>query len=355
MIDTTDSLQHFLADKMNDGISCAIDTEADSLHHYYEKLCLVQFYNGKESVLIDPLQIEDTSLLSQYLSQATCWMHGGDYDMHMLSTHLHVVPPVVFDTQIGARLLGVRRFSYADLVKRYEGVELEKGSQKADWSKRPLTACMRKYAINDVLYLLEMAEKIVAELREKGRYGWFVESCQAARNKVINRCEELEEEGKERWRIKGCGKFEAAELRFLKILWEWRDKEASLWDKPPFMVVTNKVLLEWVRVLVRGDKVSYPHYFRTRWKKTLMSSIEEGYQQPREQWPQRFVKRRAKVNEDFHALMAQLIERRNQQAKELGIEPSLIAPRWAIEKIASKKEEAHHILLSWQRELLTLS
>ena len=64
---------------------------------------------------------------------------------------------------------------------------LSKSSQKADWGRRPLSEKMLEYALNDVRYLLPMGEMIVAELRERGRYDWFVEGCEAARTRVIER------------------------------------------------------------------------------------------------------------------------------------------------------------------------
>ena len=64
---------------------CAIDTEADSLHRYRESLCLIQFADRDQCVLIDPLAISDLSSLGDYLSDATVWMHGADYDMTMLN------------------------------------------------------------------------------------------------------------------------------------------------------------------------------------------------------------------------------------------------------------------------------
>jgi ribonuclease D len=76
MIETT---EHFSATwrKQNgvapDGPVCAIDTEADSLHRYRESLCLVQFAVRGESVLIDPLAIEDLSPLGR-----TCGSHRLD-------------------------------------------------------------------------------------------------------------------------------------------------------------------------------------------------------------------------------------------------------------------------------------
>ena len=108
MIDTKKELVDFLDQCSRDGESlvCAVDTEADSLHRYSESLCLLQFSDGDRHVLIDPLAIEDMSALSGLLGNSVCWMHGADYDMHMLKQHLGVIPPTVFDTQIAAMVCG---------------------------------------------------------------------------------------------------------------------------------------------------------------------------------------------------------------------------------------------------------
>ena len=119
---------------------CAIDTEADSLHRYRESLCLVQFAVRGESILIDPLAIEDLAPLASYLSEATVWMHGADYDMTMFKREFGELPAVVYDTQIGARLLGVRRFGLGDLVNQYFGIELSKSSQKSGLGETPALA-----------------------------------------------------------------------------------------------------------------------------------------------------------------------------------------------------------------------
>ena len=247
LIRSLHELESLLVSSSDDGL-CAIDTEADSLHRYRESLCLVQFARGGESVLIDPIEIEDLAPLGSYLSATTVWMHGADYDMTMLKREFGSLPPVVYDTQIGARLLGERRFGLADLVERYFGVVLSKSSQKADWGKRPLSPKMIEYALNDVRYLLPMGDKIVAGLREKGRYEWFIESCEAARRKVIERDESREEP----WRIQGAGRLDRKGLHFLKSLWEWRDAEASAWDRPSFLVVPNRQLIEWSLTLAGG-------------------------------------------------------------------------------------------------------
>ena len=65
------------------GAPCAVDTEADSLHCYEEKLCLVQFTAGGRLALIDPLAIDDLSPLVDFLDSTEVWLHGADFDMRM--------------------------------------------------------------------------------------------------------------------------------------------------------------------------------------------------------------------------------------------------------------------------------
>ncbi|MCP5535362.1 MAG: HRDC domain-containing protein [Akkermansiaceae bacterium] len=327
---------------------CAIDTEADSLHRYSESLCLVQFSDGDSHVLIDPLAIEDLSPLRNYLENATCWMHGADYDMHMLKTNLGVIPPTVFDTQIGARLLGVRKFGYGDLVTHYMDVQLEKTSQKADWAKRPLTPVMEEYALNDVIYLLPMADMIVSKLKEAGRYDWFTESCEAARAKSMEKKQEKED----RWRIKGSGKLDPLGLNYLRALWYWRDYEAEQWDRPPFMVTGNKQLLEWVASLQEGRKPVLPRHFRTSRVRNFQQAVAKARKVAPEDMPQRIRGKRRRKEKEFDARLDELIAKRNRVAAELDIDSSLIAPRAVLEALAGKHEGAEEMLLNWQRNLL---
>lgn len=352
MIEGKEQLGEFIEEITDgaDGLVCAVDTEADSLHRYSESLCLIQFSDGKRHVLVDPLAIDDLEPLREFLAHATCWMHGADYDMHMLKTHLGVIPPTVYDTQIGARLLGVRKFGYGDLVLHYMGVELEKTSQKADWAKRPLTSVMKQYALNDVIYLLPMAEIIVDRLKEAGRYEWFVESCEAARRKSMEKPQERED----RWRIKGSGKLDPRGLNFLRALWNWRDAEAAKWDRPPFMVTGNRQLLEWTAILLEGKTPRLPRHFRGNRIKNFQHAVDSARATKEVDMPQRIRGKRRRKDKQFDERLDALIAERNKVAEELDIDSSLIAPRAILEALAGKNEGAVDLLLNWQRDLLGL-
>lgn len=352
MINTTERLILHLEQSRQGNASplCAIDTEADSLHRYRESLCLIQFAVRGQSVLIDPLAIDDLSPLGDYLAEATVWMHGADYDMTMFKRQFGDLPRVVYDTQIGARLLGARRFGLGDLVNQYFGVELSKSSQKADWGKRPLSPKMIEYALNDVDYLLEMGDQIVARLKDLDRYDWFEESCAAARQRVLDRDDTKEET----WRVQGSGKLDRHGLAYLRALWNWRDAEAKAWDRPSFMVLPNRQLLEWSIELAAGRRIGMPHHFRQDRVKRFFNTVREVAELPESEWPERLGGKRRKRDRDFEARVDALLKQRDRVAAELDIESSLIAPRAVLESLAAGEARPAEVLLGWQRRCLDL-
>lgn len=155
----------------------AVDTEADSLHAYPEKVCLLQISTPAGDELIDPLADINLDPLLQALCVHELIMHGADYDLRLLRKHHDFVPSAIFDTMLASRLLGCRQFGLTNLVADYLGVTLDKGSQKADWARRPLTERMEIYARNDTRYLKPLADRLKVELQEKSRLSWHEEVC----------------------------------------------------------------------------------------------------------------------------------------------------------------------------------
>lgn len=350
MISNTDQLKDFLVacDRTGDQKICAIDTEADSLHRYKESLCLIQFTTGNECVLIDPLAIKDLSPLDDYLVGSTVWMHGADYDMTMLKREFGRLPETVFDTQIGARLLGVEKFGLGNLVEHYFGITLSKSSQKADWGKRPLSDKMIDYALNDVRYLLEMGDKIVSKLKQLGRYDWFLESCESAKTKV----QERDDSKDDQWRISGSGKLPPFGLACLRGLWHWRDKEAEAWDRPSFMVAPNRQLIEWSFLMADRKSIHLPPHFRNDRIKRFKEMQASVFALPESEWPAKPTGKRRKRDREFDDRVDSLIAQRNQTASELGIDGSLLASRSVIESISANEAQPADLLMKWQLELL---
>ena len=329
---------------------CAVDTEADSLHRYRESLCLIQFAIGERCVLIDPLALKEMGALAGLLSQSVVWMHGADYDMTMLRRQFGSLPATVYDTQIGARLLGARKFGLADLVLHYFGIELSKSSQKADWGKRPLSSKMVEYALNDVRYLMPMGDKIVSELKAKGRFEWFDESCVAARKRVLERDDSREDA----WRIQGSGRLDRKGLAYLRAVWQWRDAEAESWDRPSFLVATNRLLVDWSVALADGGVVTLPSYFRPDRVRRFREAVAAVDAMPESGYPDRPRGRRRRRDAGFDRRLDQLLKTRDQVSRDLDIDGSLIAPRASLESIAAEEVAPAELLLGWQRKCLGL-
>ena len=109
MIDTEQKLTAFLP-VLRAATWVAVDTEADSLHAYPEKVCLIQISTVSSDRLVDPLAGVNLAPLIETLAGRELIMHGADYDLRLLSKHHEFVPSAIFDTMLAARLLGLRQF-----------------------------------------------------------------------------------------------------------------------------------------------------------------------------------------------------------------------------------------------------
>jgi ribonuclease D len=353
LIETRDGLTNFLGRFSGDSapLPCSVDTEADSLHSHKEKLCLIQLSCGGEHRLIDPLTIEDLSPLIEFLDEREVWLHGADFDMSLLRRTFGWIPAKVYDTQIAARLVGHHRFGLAHLVEELIGIKLSKHSQRADWGKRPLPAKMVSYALDDVRYVLRIADMLMERLRELGRYEWFEQSCEGGRQLVLNRPERSEDMV---WRIGGSGKLTGRGLAYLRELWKWRDHEAMLGDKPAFRVTANQLLIELAGRLGSGGRVEPPRRLPDRVKERFRAAIARADALPEDQWPEKIRGIRQKRDPKFKVRFTELQEKRNEIAMRLDIDETLIASKSLLEKLSVEPpaEAIDELLLPWQRELM---
>src|ERR1700719_1594276 len=72
-----------LLEKIEPADRVAIDTEADSLHCYREKLCLLQVSSGECDYIVDPLANVDLEPLRHALAEKEIVLHGADYDLRL--------------------------------------------------------------------------------------------------------------------------------------------------------------------------------------------------------------------------------------------------------------------------------
>lgn len=327
-----------------------LDTEADSLHHYQERLCLIQLCIAGELVLIDPFGVENLTPLWRLLDQTELWLHGADYDLSLLKRGFSWTPKRIHDTQIAARLIGHRSFGLAALVTHYCDVTLCKASQKEDWSQRPLPEKMLDYAVDDVRYLPKLVAALKRELEERGRQPWFDQSCDSLRNDVISRQDKNREDS---WRISGSGKLPPKSLAFLKELWLWRDGVASEKDVPAFKIVNNQKLLEMVHEFETHQKLEFPPRWRPRWKSEIAMAVKRVIHSEASEWPARPLKTPRRFTEDMKSRLEVLCQSRNHIAEKLDLEPSLLGSKSLLEDLIFEPSQVSlSKLMPWQRELL---
>ena len=380
-----------LVGQIEDVDRVAVDTEADSLHCYREKLCLLQVSLPGRDYVVDPLAgVAGPAFGAQPLPSQQCdrtseedrrsWaippvqpdgcppvaerinlaplcaalerkeivLHGADFDLRLLRRGLNFTAQRLFDTVIAARLLGIREFSLAALVKRYFGVELGEGSQKANWARRPLPARMLEYAVNDTHYLLFLAERLESQLKQCDRIEWLRQSCQRA---IEQAAVERVRDADEVWRVRGSASLRGRAAAVLRALWQWREKEAEAADRPPFHILQNHELLN-AAVSFASEKLPDYRHFSSRRRQAFRAAATSALQSRESEWPvlrRRFGKR---PSAEMIARTEELRRRRDRAATELDLEPSFIAPRSTLGAIAADQTRATTLLVPWQRATL---
>ena len=324
-----------------------LDTEADSLHSYHEKICLVQVSSPEGGWLIDPLAEADLGDFYASLSRHRIVIHGADYDLRLLSRHPTFDARDIFDTSIAARFAGLEQIGYASLVEKFFGVKLCKASQRADWGRRPLPEKLEEYALNDVRYLLELADILEKKLRELGRWAWYLQSCEL----MVNNAREPREKDRENaWRISGSNKLAPREAAVLRALWHWRDAEASAWDRPTFHVISNDRLIEAACAAAAGRNLEMHRMPSPRYNR-MKEALQGALSLSESEWPVFERERKSRPTNAACRRFEQLREKRDKVAQGLGMDPSLIASRMTLMSVA---QENGALLLPWQRELLQI-
>ena len=350
VIDTGEKLHKFLP-LLDSADWVALDTEADSLHAYPEKLCLIQFSIPAGDFLVDPLARMDFAPLWQALSLRHLIFHAADYDLRLLRKHAGFVPHSIFDTMIAARLAGCDKFGLTDLTQQFLGVTLEKGPQKADWARRPLSPRMEEYARNDTRFLKPLSDKLHQILAEKGRLRWLEESCA----QLVQECSQWHEADPDQvWRIKGSHALGPHSLAVLRELWHWRDQAAIAANRPPYFILKHESLVDLALAAVNGkpvDPLIPPSYSAAR-RASLKAALQKGLDIPEDQRPQVLRRETKRMSEAERNRFMQLQQQRDRAAARLQLDPTLIASKSMLLMLAENWAQHQRILLNWQRELL---
>jgi len=360
MILTTATEVTDFAAELATGETVAVDLEADSLHNYQEKVCLLQFTTAQRTVLIDPLAIGDLDPLKSMFANPDQRkiFHAADYDIRSLGRDFDISVRGLFDTMISCQFLGEERFGLADVLGKYFGVELNKRFQRADWSLRPMSDDMIRYAAEDTRYLPDLARLLEDKLLEKGRLEWVKEECE-----LLEQVRFSSQQGPLFLRFKGAGSLKPRQLAALEHLLVWRDDEARRRNTPHYKVLGNKPLLELARLLPKERNQlegidGLPPRLVGRYGGALLQQIVQAHELAEEQLPTYPRSVRKEVDPAVEGRFTALKKWRTKMAEKLQLDPGVLINNALLEELATRNPRSiddpaiAELLKRWQLQVL---
>jgi ribonuclease D len=313
----------------------AVDTEANSLHAYYERVCLIQFSTPFEDYLVDPIVMDDLTYLGPIFSNPAIEtvFHAVEYDLIGLQRDFAFTFANIFDTMVAARTLGYKQVGLASLLLDKFGIEIDKHNQKADWGVRPLSPSMVSYAGIDTHYLLELRDILQAELEEKGLWQLAQEDFKRACfvTNINNHPQKASWE-----KIDGRKDLDEQQLSVLNELCLCRNKIASKMNRPVFKVLDDKVLMKLVLAEINNyaefEAAGMTEKQLNRFGQTMYDALMRGRHAPpvkpteTERLPESQVKRLQKLK-----------LWRKERAKLLEVESDVVLPKVYMQTIAQTR------------------
>jgi ribonuclease D len=347
--------------RMSEYAIIGVDLEADSMHSFKEKICLIQIATSDEAFLVDPFTITDFSPFVAVLENPEIIkvLHGADFDVRSLDREMGARIDNLFDTEIACRFLNMRERGLAALLKAFFDVDVDKKFQKKDWSKRPLAADMVAYSVGDVDHLIALHAKLVERLNAIGRLHWAEEEFEAqARVRYENN--HLPPFFR---KIKGAGKLDNRSLAVLENLLILRMTLAEKKDVPLFKVMSNQSLLTMatgrpksVKELVTRKMLSKRQ--AQMYGQQCVQAIEDAMALPHKGLPSYPKTVMPRKTPQVMARITALKAMREKQSEALGMEPGFLINNatltaLAIENPATRADQdATGLLRNWQKEAL---
>ncbi|WP_426325743.1 ribonuclease D [Microbacterium sp. E-13] len=217
----------------------AVDVERASGFRYSQRAYLVQVYRrGAGVFLFDPPPIGDFGALQQVIGGVEWVLHAASQDLPSLR-EIGLDPVGIFDTELAARLLGHERVGLGAVVEDTLGITLAKAHSASDWSVRPLPQSWLEYAALDVEHLVDVRDKLVAELEEQGKNEFAAQEFRA----VLER--EPKPPREEPWRrLSGLHTVRGRKaLAVARELWSAREEYAREEDVAPGRLVPDRALV----------------------------------------------------------------------------------------------------------------
>jgi ribonuclease D len=327
----------------------ALDTEFHRERTYYPKLALVQLAWPGELVLVDPLSVDMAPFAEVLRGPSTAVLHAADQDLEILELVCGTVPARLFDTQVAAGFTGLSTPSLATVYEKLLGVRVGKADRLTDWLHRPLTDDQLVYAANDVAHLLELHDRLVADLEGRGRLQWALDECELQR--VRGRGQRDPEEA---WRrIKEARQLKGKARGVVRAVAAWRERRAATLDIPVRYVLSdiavvgiaqrpprNRAELERIRGFDKG--------MRDEVVRDLLDAVKAGVDGP---VPPSDDAPTGGLDRDLRPAVALISAWVAQLARDLHLDGGLLATRGDLEALLRGDPDAR-LAEGWRAEIV---
>lgn len=332
-----------------------IDTEFLRETTYWPKLCLIQIGGAKESVIVDVLA-PNLSLQPFYTlmtnESVLKVFHAARQDIETIWHMGGIIPAPLFDTQIAASVLGFgEQVGYDQIVQQITGHKIDKTQRFTNWAKRPLSKAQLDYAIDDVVHLREVYEKLQALLVQKGRTSWVEDEM------AILTDPGLYDADPERAWLRLSGRVrKPREIAILIELAAWREREAVARNVPRGRILKDDALADIAQRPPQDENMlgalrSVPQGFeRSKDASAVLEVVRRGLARdpktlPEEAYPRRRAQNGAAATVELLKVLLK------KTAEETGVSAKMLATVDELETIAMDDNPSVPSLKGWRYKL----
>ncbi len=256
----------------------ALDLEGEfNLHVYGERLCLVQVYDGREAVIIDPLEIESGSLKYLFESEELLKvMWDASSDISLLVNGYDTTIKNILDLRPAADLLELPKKDYASVLGNILGIEIKKKKkfQRYNWLRRPIDPEALEYAVGDVLHIPALQKELLLRLEAAGQLEEFYRRSTIVQNRDYKRTP-----GRRHTKMKGYRYLKNHEKELLRRLFNLRDRHAKRLNMPPHNVIANPDLMDLSRSSLYTGKLRFSPRIREHDRRLILQELQRELKQ----------------------------------------------------------------------------
>ena len=333
-----------------------LDTEFIKVDTLWPKLGVFQINVNDQIYLLDGTSLNLSAFWEKLFKAQQNIFHACSEDIDLIYHYAQKKNlDNVFDTQVGMSFLGHGlQVSYQNALKTMLNVDIDKGQTRSDWLARPLSDEQLNYAANDVLYLMQLADKVKTDLKQHYLLDFAHEDCR-------NLTQEIGEETPLELLYQDVGNYRHSRRQLMQLqqLAVWREQMVKALNQPRSFILRNSTMLDLVEKNPKNQfqlstiKDLRPHIVREHGK-TILDLIK--YLPDQSQWPLRMARPIRHSSKEVGENVEQVIQHAVQETqipKEVLLRKKWLNALYQHVVFHNDEQDLPNYLLGWRYELLT--